>query len=225
MSRLTRRTAGWLAGAAAGLAVALPVALIPGHVDTTSEPAGLGPGGRGPGDYIRQIAARLRVDHVYVAPEAHAPISDSEIAQLRRTAVAGEVPVYLAWLPDRDRAGSPGWRNTYDALDQLEASVGRKGYYVVMDRQTLPITGAVGYRDPYADADLLLGRAGKALNAYVTALSQDPPEAPYDDQPDDEGYWGGTASATTAGLLFGVGGFLALLAIVALAGLGWRRLR
>lgn len=224
MSTTWRRqvTAG-VAGLVAGLAVGLPAALIPGHVDDTVEtetaaPA-YGPGGQGAGDYLRQIADRLAADHVYVAPEAHVDLSEDELAQVRRAATAAETPVYLAWLPDRDRAGSPGYRLTYDALDQLMATVGEKGYYAVMDGPTLAITDAVGYRRPYADDELLLGRPGEALTRYVAALGDYPPEPPYDDPADRDGYWGGPASATTAGLLMGGGGFLGLLALVGLAGL------
>jgi len=222
---MRRRVVGWLAGGAAGLAVALPAALIPGHgeqTSTASEPAEqrFGPGGNGPGDFMQEVIAAVRADHVYIAPETGVALGDTELAAVRAAATAGEVPVYLAFLPDRDRAGAPGYANRYDALDQLMAGVGEPGYYAVLDSLTLAVTDAVGYRWPYADSDLLQGRPGPALTRYVTALAAEPPEPPYDDTAasDDDGYWGGPVSATAAGLLMGVGGFLGLLALVSIAG-------
>jgi hypothetical protein len=164
------------------------------------------------------MAEQLRRDHVVIAPETGVSLTEAELAAVREAATSGSVPVYLAWLPDRDRAGHAGYANTYDALDQLMAEVGEKGYYAVMDTPKYAVTEGVGYRPPFADPELLLGRPGPALTRYVSALAADPPEPPYEETAEDDDYWGGPVSAMTAGLVMGVPAFLGLLLVVWVAG-------
>ncbi|GAA2392417.1 hypothetical protein GCM10010420_16210 [Streptomyces glaucosporus] len=97
---------------------------------------------------LDRVAASLRDDPVYVDPAASDKLSGSEAARLTEQIRDGDVPVYIAVLPDDSSYGGDA------VFDRLRSEVGRPGVYAV----------ALGSRFGAAsDASVLRGSTASAL--------------------------------------------------------------
>lgn len=163
-----------------------------------------------PGDRIGAAIDGVQDDGFYIAPNRAGDLTDAEVNKAEAAIADADVPVFVAWMGD---AGDGGYYTDYDGLDQLRAGVGQKGFYILFGKDG-PISGAVGYDGPYADADLAMGRPGEGLVRYINEIAAQPATT----SPEND-YWGGTAGGIGAGLLFVALGYGALILIVWITGL------
>ncbi|QWF21107.1 hypothetical protein KM427_19475 [Nocardioides sp. LMS-CY] len=213
------RVLGALLAVVVAVGVGLFAGLVPGHhavpPEVDFDDAILAAAAQEPpGDRVQAAIDGVRETGFYVGPELRDELTDDEVATVERIIATAPVPVFVVWWADTADAG---YNTTYAALDQLRVGVGEDGYYAVVTRGSYPLLGALGYRDPYVDADGK-GRAGAALERLVEELAAVPPERDFEGGDTRSDYWGGTGGGIAAGLLFAAIGYLGLLAVVGLVG-------
>lgn len=172
-----------------------------------------------PGDRVQAAIDGVRETGLYIGPELRGELTDDEVAAIERILAGSEVPIFLVWW---GASYDSGYNTDYAAIDLLRVGVGEDGYYaVVSDGSPPPLLEAVGYESPYIDADGK-GRPAAALTRIATELAA-LPARDLDDRPSSASdYWGGPGGGITAGVLFGVGGYLGLLVVVGLLGVALR---
>lgn len=213
MSRRTRLI-GTAVAAVVAVATGLLLGLGPGHHDEPLDydTANLAAARAStPGDRMQAAIDGVQETGFYVGPELRRELSDDEVATIERAISAAPVPVFVVWWEDTRDAG---YSNSYAALDQLRAGVGRDGFYAVLTPGGVPLTEAVGYETPYVDEDAK-GRPAAALDRFVTELAAVPPERATPAGDSDWDYWGGAGGGFAAGLLFAALGYLGLMAVLA----------
>ena len=116
---------------------------------------------------LTEAADALRDTPVYVDPDAERPLSEQEVAQLRRAiSERGAGPLYIAVLPEDaqdESGGDPG-----AALRELALSVGEPGTYAAVFGNTLR-AGATDEVLPSGDAGRLAEQAVEAEQGNGTA--------------------------------------------------------
>ncbi|WP_051717015.1 hypothetical protein [Streptomyces megasporus] len=161
---------------------------------------------------LDKVAAALRDDPVYVDPAASDKLSDAEASRLTEQIRDGDVPIYIAVLPDDPAYGGDA------VFDRLRSEVGRPGVYAV----------ALGSRFGAAsDSSVLSGSTASALAEQNLREHSDQPDAILSGFITDVqstarggdgrgGYDQGQGSGSGVGVMVG---FLVVLALFAFGGL------
>lgn len=215
------RRHGWVIGAAAGLAVAVPTGVATQEFQESREaadmqrrvaafeapPEEVPP----PGDGLRELLeqdTRLVVDPTLqdqLTPEQRATIEDA----LTRA----EVPTRLAYLT-ADQRVDDGYTTT-GAVRMWSHGVGETGHYAVLFSDGRTDIDAVGLEVPltHLEGD---GQPGPSLLRMAEQLEQLPAEElpTHADPASDDDYWGGVRGGV--GLLVLAGGFGVVPAFLAL---------
>lgn len=163
---------------------------------------------------LDEVAAALRDDPVYVDPAASDKLSTSEADRLTEQIRAGDVPVYIAVLPDDSSYGGDA------VFDRLRSEVGRPGVYAVALGSQFGAASDAGVLAGSTAGELAQrnlrehsGEPDRILSGFVTDVQS---------AARTDGGTGGYGDRDTTGGTGGAGvlvGFLAVLAVLALGGL------
>ncbi|MGB0102212.1 MAG: hypothetical protein WBP61_18175 [Nocardioides sp.] len=224
---MSRRTVAAVVAAVLAVPIAVGAGLaagrLPGHHPVperiTSDQAQVAAAAQEPpGDRVQAAVDGVRETGFYIGPELRDQLSEETVAEVEGLIADARVPLFVVWWED---TADGGYNTPYAALDQLRAGVATDGYYAVVSPGGHPLLGAVGYADPFIDADSK-GRPDAAVTRIVAELAEEPPDPLVVPGPESD-YWGGAGGGITAGLIFAVLTYVGLLLAAAALSVVLRR--